>query len=648
MSKKKNNSVVAVIKEALPRWSRPASWDVEDEKTFSSTYKGSWQRELDYINQSEVSDKWSAGQNYASRWYGTGYSYSWGGTYTKNSIQEWYRACMNEAARVVKLALPNELAVKAVIKMGGADGQSMSGLMVDDMEHGHIAAHLEPSWVSTIHSDTSDDPVPPAITDAYCGEALCQTAMHGTADKGQINGALHTDISFNNNDLKVPFYLALERSVATKTLLHEWPGFAPYLKRAVQQNGLANSAEVEEFCATHGPKADSIISAAGFMLNNPGAALGVNDEVMEPAVRLLDSLVNTMKESRFTDAAKAVSDVVAKYGRIENPMPKPPPQMTPMLGCISVHQGTDDNAVEIKDFDPNRAVIPSGCRDVPVMPPTIITGDKKKYDSLVSRFQPWIRRLKRSLSFKSDAIAMAVYGCRSGDMDEGAVHELVNVRDDDPAIWERREERSTANVAIGILVDESGSMDGTVWSEDPGTGSFRQHKYEQARAAAVVLSEAFKGIPGVSLCVFGHTTDYSPGSRNEAVVIHEYLSRKTDTPHGIAGIYSHNANADGFAMEYVAKRMSKDYRESDRRYLFVISDGHPACNGYGDAPAREHMKRVVENASVTLGVEIYSLGVEIAKSRAEDMYGPNRFVPMNNIMQSLPILEAFFKKIFRK
>lgn len=131
---------------------------------------------------------------------------------------------------------------------------------------------------------------------------------------------------------------------------------------------------------------------------------------------------------------------------------------------------------------------------------------------------------------------------------------------------------SNPSMAVGVLVDESGSMTG--------------NRITMARLAAVLM-EDFCRNANIPLSVMGHHTDCY------GVVLTSYVefdSYDADDRVRLMAMDAGGANRDGYALAYMEKKLKK--QDADIRILFLISDGQPADDNYMGEPAFEDLRNV--------------------------------------------------------
>ena len=207
-----------------------------------------------------------------------------------------------------------------------------------------------------------------------------------------------------------------------------------------------------------------------------------------------------------------------------------------------------------------------------------------------------------------------------GDIDEGALARLA--ADNDPRVFQTRQEQGSATVAVTVLVDCSGSM-GTF------TNSGRS-RIEEARAVAFAIATAFGSNPRYSVSVAGHDCRY----RFCGEGVQYYTCAK---PQDISGLGEGGDNADGYAIAHAIQRTAA--ARADRRIVILVADGCPNARGYKRGSASRHIRAVVENGA-RRGIGFLAVGIEggIDNEEGAQMFGPRRFVAIGRTAQAGPLL----------
>ena len=83
----------------------------------------------------------------------------------------------------------------------------------------------------------------------------------------------------------------------------------------------------------------------------------------------------------------------------------------------------------------------------------------------------------------------------------------------------------------------------------------------------------------------------------------------------VAGMESHYNNADGYALQQIFSKFSK--QENTKKLVIMLSDGEPLARRYSSRPAREHVRKVVRKG-LNSGIRVLSVALD--NFYQEDMY----------------------------
>lgn len=239
--------------------------------------------------------------------------------------------------------------------------------------------------------------------------------------------------------------------------------------------------------------------------------------------------------------------------------------------------------------------------------PTMLTSLEKKVDGMAGPMQ---KDLERAIVARSRATWEG--GLRKGRINAA---NLSRVATGDDRVFRRRQETTTRDVAVELVIDCSGSMSGS--------------KIHTAAAAAFALSQVLDRLK-ISNEVIGFTTGSMSHEASEQITKEERAhkisySRKeplympiiksfsermsTDVKNRFAwlpnGRFFAN-NVDGESVMLAARRLAS--RKEAGKCLIVLSDGSPAC--YGDMrAASKHLRTTVETIEAS-GIKVIGIGVE--------------------------------------
>jgi hypothetical protein len=268
--------------------------------------------------------------------------------------------------------------------------------------------------------------------------------------------------------------------------------------------------------------------------------------------------------------------------------------------------------------------------------PKINVYAKREADASKKRMRNVITRIHEALQFHNTKRTGDIYGASSGDLDEGGLHKLSY---DCEHIWTQKTIAQIPDVAVGILVDQSGSMSGG-------------KKIFEAREMCIALAEAIKKIPGIHLHIYGHTANTKNMSD---LTLFEHYSSMSDT--GVAaanlgslgGIDAISNNYDGYAIKETAKLLSRD--PAKRKYLFVIADGLPHGEGYCGPEAEKHVTSVCKFVRERLKIATYAFAVGVTGSHQAkfvSQYGRDNVMFLTNVTACLPQITRFLRNTIQK
>lgn len=208
-------------------------------------------------------------------------------------------------------------------------------------------------------------------------------------------------------------------------------------------------------------------------------------------------------------------------------------------------------------------------------------------------------------------------GHSSGLLDPPALHRLPS---GNHRVFIRTPERGRDRIAVGLLIDGSGSMYRRGIAGVAPWGSSRSHA---ALAAGYALGQVLAAHPRVTLRAWRHTATLP--SRGVSSVVLTSLRPTEAEDWAAAAMLPHRENADGEAVQAAAS----DLRQvpAARRILVCISDGcpHVGQTEYIRAAGRAATAAAIRRARRD-GVEIVGLAIspedELPDSAMAEMYGP--------------------------
>jgi len=513
--------------------------------------------------------------------------------------------------------------------------------------------------------------------DAMTGKVYLASAMRDTVDEDSYRAAqVARDMSAKSHIHRgaVKIWEAIETSIARHKVIGDWVGFAPYICKDSERSSAAKD-DIQKFidASSEEPNIDAAVLAISWNLLNPSERIRIPDcydSCVDVAAEILSEEIKS--KDRFRTAFSLSS-------KIASMLPSPPKEEdssksgddskddddgcscadcrkrrekeakkkgskskdnTPKVLDSSllgdrVKNDTDESLAnqegesdDESDTDKRVDIQFDRYADFSYQHEFLIAkeGNKSQFDSVLKKHSSAIRSIRNGLLFRNNSMKMPSYGHRSGDIDENA---LFKIKMDDDRIMLRSETISEKSIAVCLLVDESGSMDG--------------ERVRNARDVAITLASALGGVGGIVTSVYGHTAEENVSG----CTIREYFTPRNPNLSSCMGMRGRMENHDGFAIQHTANAFYRDYGTCDRKIMFVISDGQPAGSNYGGSTARKHMKKVSDACRSKLGVEVYGIGIDNAYENrfGNEMYGEGNFVVLEDVSSSLPVMSRFVRQI---
>ena len=192
-------------------------------------------------------------------------------------------------------------------------------------------------------------------------------------------------------------------------------------------------------------------------------------------------------------------------------------------------------------------------------------------------------------------------GCKQTNLLMGRrLNSRAFAKDDGRYFYNNRLPEESLDMAVALLVDESGSMS----SAD---------RITHARAASIVLYD-FCSKLGIPVIVYGHT---SSGIDTDVFAYAEFDSPDKKDAYRIMDMSARWCNRDGAALRFVAERLMT--REEQTKLLILISDGQPAASGYSGTEAEADL-RGIKHEYTNKGITMFSAAIGDDKDTIERIY----------------------------
>ena len=244
--------------------------------------------------------------------------------------------------------------------------------------------------------------------------------------------------------------------------------------------------------------------------------------------------------------------------------------------------------------------------------------DQRRYLESLDRVKRYIPAIAKIMKGHCREYKLVHRSMRSGVLD---TNKLVEAVQGVPAVYIREGAVYTDKIAVGVLIDESGSMMGS--------------RIQAARDAAILINEALCSMPNVELFIYGHSGDIRYTMATEMSV---YREKGFAPKYALGSVTAKCENRDGVAIIEVAKRIRKQTKNPV--ILFVLSDGEPAAHGYGGSTAMTHVRSCVQQAE--------NLGFSVIQVCINHCYDPSKMFKNFVILEDMSTLAFELSKAIKK
>lgn len=203
-------------------------------------------------------------------------------------------------------------------------------------------------------------------------------------------------------------------------------------------------------------------------------------------------------------------------------------------------------------------------------------------------------------------------------------------RNDGKVFYKNNLPNEIPELAVGLLLDESGSMRSC-------------DRCTYARAAAIILHDFCESLD-IPVMIYGHSTDYYDG--HDAVELYSYAEFDgfdNDDKYRLMDIGARGSNRDGAALRYVAESLTK--RPEAVKLLILVSDGQPADTGYSGTAAEEDLRGIKQEYQ-RKGIIFVAAAIGNDKQNIERIYGDS-FLDITDLNQLPTKLTGVVKRHVR-
>ena len=226
--------------------------------------------------------------------------------------------------------------------------------------------------------------------------------------------------------------------------------------------------------------------------------------------------------------------------------------------------------------------------------------NRTKYSMIAKQVENVVDKMAKCISraIKSENMTGERNGLIVGDY-----LDTNNLFRPDMKVWrERKKPQKTIDLAVSMILDESGSMCGA--------------KSEMTRITAILFAEVCEKLH-IPLEIFGHST------HGNDVDLFSYLafdSVDKNDKYRLVDISARGCNRDGAAVIFGCERLCK--RPEQKKLFIIISDGRPNHQNYCGDAAKSDLKHI-KNTYQKRGVVFAAAAIDSDKEYIKEIYGRN-------------------------
>lgn len=244
------------------------------------------------------------------------------------------------------------------------------------------------------------------------------------------------------------------------------------------------------------------------------------------------------------------------------------------------------------------------------------------YNGLYSEVGPYSKLLQRKIT---DALRDMMEGGISHHRQFGRMIEPNNAyRPDQRFYANKKQPENLPEMAISVLVDMSGSMNGP--------------RMEAAKRAAIMLQDFCAGL-SIPCMVAGHNTAATRGDI-KYVVFSDFHNITKANRLSLAEMRPGGCNRDGMAIEISSALLAK--RPERIKMLFVISDGQPNDGNYGGSEAAKDIQSIIKRYQKK-DIETFAVAIGDDKDKIHAIYGDG-FIDITDLQKMPKLMTNVVKK----
>ena len=183
-------------------------------------------------------------------------------------------------------------------------------------------------------------------------------------------------------------------------------------------------------------------------------------------------------------------------------------------------------------------------------------------------------------------------------------------------------------VAVGVVVDESGSMCG--------------ENSKAAKEMAITMYEYCRQM-NIPISIIGHTT-YVEGCNVGIFVYSDFDKVDESDKYRLMNISSRNANRDGYPVRYMMNRL--DERSETSKLLLILSDGCPYDNDYQGRAAMKDLQDIVHTCE-RKDISLIATAIDDSSSAIKAIYGKNHYLNITDLEELPKTLVSLVKRLLK-
>ena len=240
---------------------------------------------------------------------------------------------------------------------------------------------------------------------------------------------------------------------------------------------------------------------------------------------------------------------------------------------------------------------------------TLVGSERELYDKAMVELKPISLMLQKSILnvLKQRQRGATERGLLMGSrLDHSSYY-----RSDGKIFTKRNRPNDEISLAVGVLVDMSGSMSG--------------ERIRIAQAMTLVVYDFCQAL-NIPVTIYGHDTSY--GNCVDLYSFAEFESLDGNDKYRLMNIHDGGSNRDGCAVRFVAEKLCK--RTEQTKLFIVVSDGQPADSGYYGTAAELDLQGI-RREYVNRGITFLAAAIGDDKPAIKRCYGEGAFLDITDL-----------------